>query len=130
MTNFKDVKFYFESMFATKWAITPIHYAGQEFDAIGIDKWINISYNPQRSESCSVSGNSFYIYGTLYIPCWADNDVDVMELTDAVIKFIGDNIETPYKITNTSIIDHGWNDASKSYTIISIGIKNLIENCS
>ena len=130
MTNFKDIKYYFEDMFNTGWTDTPIHFGGQEFDAPStFAEWINLVYTPQRSERGSISDNLSIIYGTVYISCWAEDDVDVMGLTDDVIAFVEEALASPHKILKTTIIDHGWNTANKSYTIIALNIQSTLNEC-
>ena len=125
----KQGKFYFDNMFSTLWTQTPVHYAGMDFDASGMPQWINPTYRPSRQEKASISNGVTRTYANVYIPCWADTDVDVMDLMDDVIKFVDSNTVSPFKITNTSIIDHGWDDSNKVFGIVMISIEHIDGTC-
>jgi len=129
MTNFKEIKFYFEGMFSSKWTKTNVHYGGQDFDATGIDEWVNPTYSPENSRKLSLSDGVDVINGVLYIPCWSTNDVKVMALSDEVTKFIEDNIEYPHTVTRVNVIDHGWEKSNKAFVILAISIKSQFRNC-
>ena len=124
MSTFKDGKFYFENMFSTLWVDTPVHYAGEEFDSASLDEWINPRYTPSSMANISLSKTADITYANLFIPCWAKNDVDVMGLTDNVIEFVKEHISQPYNIKGIDIIDHGWNETNKVFTVIMVRIEH------
>ncbi len=129
MSGLKAGKFFFDEMFSTLWTQTPVHYAGQGFDAEGMDQWINPTYRPSRRDRPSLSGQVTRTYANIYIPCWAETDVDVMGLMDDVIEFVETNTVSPYKINNISIIDHGFDDSNKVFGIIMVSIEHYQGIC-
>ncbi len=126
----REGKFYFESMFNDLWTQTPLHMAGMEFDGEGLAQWINPSYRPSRYDKPSLSNTMKRVYANVYIPCWADTDVDVMELMDDVIEFVETNTKSPYKINSISIIDHGWSPSNKVFGIIMVSIEHTYGYCT
>ena len=128
--SLKSGKYFFDNMFSTLWTQTPIHYAGCEFDAEGMAQWVNPVYTPSRQEKASLSNKVTRTYANIYIPCWADNDVDVMGLMDDVIDFIETNTVSPYKINSVQVIDHGFDDSNKVFGIIMVGIEHISGDCT
>ena len=129
ISNLKETKFYFENLFTTEWLATPIHFVGQEFDQDGTKQWVNPYYTPTRSMPNGISGMTTRNYGTVYVACWAENDVEAMGLADATIDFISSNVGTAYTIKNYSIEDHGWHKTNKVFVIISFNVEILEGIC-
>ena len=124
----RENKLYFENEFFTKWALTPIHYAGQEFSADGIGKWINPVYHPlsARINGLSKFGN-FDERGSLDVTCWARTDADAMELSDAIIKFVGDNVNgDKFRLSGYQVADHAWDDTGLVYLYLSFDVVSYI----
>jgi len=128
----KDIKFYFENLFATKWTETSIHFGGQEFDpkALGISKWVNPYYTPTRTRAFGLGDNASIYYGDLYVVCWQKNDVEAMELADNVAKFINDNVDKHlFKLRGYDVVDHAWDSTNKAYIILSFTIETIRGVC-
>ncbi len=129
ISNFKAGKFYFDKMFVDNWTLTPVHYAGEEFDGTGKDRWVNPSYKPTSRGSASLSKDVKRVEANLFVPCWGETDVEVMELLDEVIDFVEAHTKSPYTILNTSVIDHGWHDTNKVFGILMFSIEGIIGDC-
>jgi len=129
--SMKETKFYFEDMFLKEWCDTPVHFVGQDFDASAHAKWVNPVYKPLRSTSNGISGESSIELGQLYIVCWADVDVEVMELADDIITFIHANLDKlAYQARGYEIIDHGWDDTNKVFVVLSFTFEHFAGSCS
>ena len=122
ISNLKATKYYFENMFATKWNTTPVHYVGQEFDQDGTNKWVNPFYTPSRSENSGISGLTKN-YGSLQVACWAESDVNAMDLADDIITFITDNTGVEYRLFDYVVEDHGFHKTNKVYVIVSFRLE-------
>lgn len=128
--SIKETKIYFETLFASDWTDTDIHYAGQEFDGPTRDKWINPVYKPLRSRNSGVSDTTTIDMGQLYIVCWAEIDLEVMELADDVINFISENLDKQqYREKGYEIIDHGWGDSNKVFVVLSFTFEKFNGTC-
>ena len=126
----KETKFYFENLFSTLWTDTPIHYAGVNFDGAQQSKWINPVYKPMRSRNNGFSSNTFVALSQLYIVCWADHDIDAMELSDNVITFVNESVDkTQFKSRGYEIVDHGWDDSNKVFVMLSFSYEQLVGTC-
>ena len=118
----KETKIYFETMFATGWTTTPIHFMGQEVDMHGVDQWINVSYKPRAKLSTGFTSSS--MSGAIYVVCWAKDDFDVMDLSDKVIAFYESTIDPKLvKSHGYNIIDHGYEESGKSFIVVSFNIE-------
>ena len=125
----KETKFYFENLFATLWTNTPIHYAGQEFDATGIQRWINPTVTPVRNTFNGLGQRKLFEFN-LYIPCWAENDVESMQLADEIALFVKDNVDgSLYHSNGYDVIDHGWQDSNQVFTVLSFRFKSFDGQC-
>ncbi len=130
ISSFKSTKYYFENLFSTLWTDTPIHYAGQEFNGDGVEKWVNPFYTPRGGSNFGVSNEASVGMGVLYVACWTDNDTDCMELADDIVAFVNTNIDnTSYKIGRFEIDDHGWNESSKVFMIVNFAIETVDGVC-
>ncbi len=127
--NFQAAKFYFEDMFKNVWTTTPIHFAGQEFSGEGISKWVNPVYSPRSMTHSGLSLTANYNYGSLYVACWADTDVDAMALGDEIVDFIKNTTDPFFKVKNINVDDHGWQSSNKVYMILSFTIEYYVGNC-
>ena len=128
--NLKETKFYFENIFSTLWADTPVHYAGMDFDATKQQKWINPVYKPLRSVPNGVSVDTSIEIGQLYIVCWANSDVEAMDLADTIIDFVDDKVDkTLFRARGHYIIDHGWDDSDKVFIVISFTFEQFSGTC-
>ena len=129
ISEFKDTKFYFESMFQSFWTTTPIHYMYQEFKAPK-DSWINVVYQPLRLGSGSLSRTTGDVDSNLSIVCWANNDVEVLTLVDDIITFLEDNNEHDlYHIGDMQVIDQGVDDSNKAFIYLSFAVSNKVGAC-
>ena len=129
MTNFKETKVAIEKMFYDNWYDTPIHYAGVEFDATDIDKWVNPVYEPDSILNTSMSGTSIVSTGAMYIVCWASNQFDAFELADTVTTMIGSNMPDDISTIRSSMIDQGFDPSGKAFVVIRYNIKSYIAVC-
>jgi len=128
----KDIKFYFENLFATKWKGTSIHFGGQEFDpkALGIKKWVNPYYSPLRNKNFGLGDGAKIYFGDLYITCWEDNDVLVMELADEVSSFIEEEVDkTLFRFNGYEVVDHGWDSTNKAFILLSFSTQTIRGKC-
>ncbi len=128
----KNIKFYFENLFATKWTETSIHFAGQEFDpqALGISSWVNPYYTPTRRRNFGLGGGGKIYYGDLYITCWDDNDVKVMELGDKIADFIDSSVDRGlFKLQGYDVVDHGWDTTNKAFVLLSFKFETIRGTC-
>ncbi len=126
----KEIKFYFENLFATKWTNTAIHFSGQEFEPKGLASWVNPTYSPTRRRSFGLGGNANTQYGDLYVVCWSDNDVNTMELADKVSAFIDTEVDgTLFRIMGYEVLDHGWDSTNKAFIMLSFPIKTIGGEC-
>ena len=117
-------------MFSSDWNETDIHFVGQDFDGSQHDTWINPVYKPLRSTPNGVSTSTSIDMGQLYIVCWAETDIDAMELTDTVIAFVGDNMDkTLFRARGHDIIDHGWDDSNKVFVMLSFTFEQFSGTC-
>jgi hypothetical protein len=128
ISNFKETKYYFENMFATNWSQTPIHFVGQEFDASGIDAWVNPRFVPSRGDTVGINGNKTKQYAELDIVCWAKNDVEAFDLADQIVAFINATIEG-FDINGYEINDHGWNDSNMVYVVLTFVFNYYTGDC-
>lgn len=128
ISNLRDTKYYFENLFDTWWEQTPIHFVGQDFDQDNTQRWINPFYTPTFSASKGL-GSLTTNYGNLMVACWAENDVQAMELGDTLIAFITDNVGTAYRIKNYEVSDHGWHKTNKVYVTITFNLEILEGVC-
>lgn len=125
-SSFKETKIYFEKMFTTDWTLTPVHYAGEEFNSKDIEKWVNIFYEPTYGNHNDLSCNTAN-YGNLHVASWADYDIDAMELSDIVTSFVNTNIDkTKYRVRRFEVSDHGWNDSNKVFVLLTFSIEMLV----
>lgn len=127
-SNLEASKIYFEQLFSDSWETTPIHFVGEEFDQDGTERWINPFFTPSYSQSkglANLTGN----YGVIRVACWAENDLQAMALTDAMIAFMSDNSTDAYRIQNYSIDDHGWHKTNKVYVIVSFNLEIFEGTC-
>ena len=118
-------KLYFENEFFTKWTDTPIHYAGQEFNSEGIDKWINPVYHPLsgKPQGMTKFGASMSQRASFDIVCWAKNDADAMELSDNIIAFVADNVNSSkFAVSGYQVGDHAWDNTGLVYLYLSFDI--------
>ena len=116
----KETKLYFETLFSAGWSLTPIHYAGQEFDQEGTKRWVNPVYTPLRTDNSGISETGRRAYGLFNVICWAENDVEAMDLADSVVEFMDANVETnQYSLNGYTIEDHGWHKTNKVYIYLS-----------
>ena len=128
--NLQETKKYFETIFAEDWSITDVHFVGQEFDGSEHDAWVNPVYKPLRSTTNGVSTSTSIDMGQLYIVCWANSDVEVMELTDTVVAFIADKVDKSlFRSRGHDIIDHGWDDSDKVFTMLSFTFEQFSGSC-
>ena len=128
--NLKETKYYFEDIFSRLWSETPVHYAGMDFDATKQPKWINPVYKPLRSTNNGISIETRVDLGQLYVVCWADYDVDAMELSDNLIDFLDENVDkTLFRSRGYEVIDHGWDDSNKVFVLLSITYEHFVGSC-
>ena len=125
----KDTKEYFEKLLQDEWCGTPIHFVGEEFDQDNTKRWINPYYAPTYGEQKGFSGGTA-IYGTFYVACWAENDLEAMTLSDTIIQFMSTNVDTrTYRIPRYSIEDHGWHKTNKVFVTVAFSIETLGGSC-
>lgn len=124
----RETKEYFEKLLQDNWCDTPIHFVGQEFDQDGTQRWINPFYTPTYGENRGF-GNRVSNFGTLYIACWAENDLEAIALSDSVIEFMNANVTAPYIISTYSIEDHGWHKANKVFVTVAFSIETIGGTC-
>jgi len=118
ISNLKKTKFYFENMFATKWSGTPIHFVGQEYDATGVDSWINPRFVPTGGRVKGIGGGTTRLNGELDVVCWGENEVDAYDLADRVVDFVESNAND-ISITQFEINDIGWNTSNMVYVVLT-----------
>ena len=122
-----ETKLYFEDLINDNWDLTPIHFAGQEFDHDGTKRWINPSYTPTSNQNSGVSEVARKVYGNLDIVCWAENDVEVMTLADAVSDFMSANVDTSkYALRGYTVEDHAWHKSDKVYVYLSFNVTSYV----
>lgn len=125
-SSFRETKLYFEDMFNQFWELTPIHFAGEEFNSKGLEKWVNIFYEPTYGNTADLTCNTNN-YGNFHVACWSDIDADSMELSDYVVSFVNENIDkTKYRIRRFEVSDHGWNDNNKVFVLLTFSIEMLV----
>ena len=130
MSAFKDGKFFFDEMFVSKWTRTPVHYAGQEFDGKGKTEWVNPSFSPTSRANASLAKSVKQINANIFVACWAETDVDVMDLMDEVSDFMDTNAGPAYQILNTAVVDHGWHESNKVFGILMFTITYKVGTCA
>jgi hypothetical protein len=129
-SNFKETKIALETMFQENWLDTSIHYANAKFNSDDIDKWINVVYEPSRTEITSVNSlGSSISYGNLYVVCWAETQFDVSDLVDMVEALVSDYLPSDLFKTSYEIIDQGNAPNSKAFMVASFRIKSYISVC-
>jgi len=129
ISEFKNTKFYFESMFHDLWKTTPIHYMYQEFKAPK-DSWINVVYQPLRLGSGSLSRTTGEVESALSIVCWANNDVEVLTLVDDLVTFLETNNQHQlYQIGDMQVIDQGVDDSNKAFIYLHFSVTNKVGAC-
>lgn len=124
----KETKKYFEDLFNDNWTATPIHFGGQEFNAENIPQWINPTVQPLRNTATGINGSMMYSF-FVYVVCWAETDVDCMDLADSVAGFMSANIGDDYSTVGYNIIDHGWQDSNSVFTVMSFECKTYGGDC-
>ena len=126
----KEIKFYFENLFATEWTTTAIHFSGQKFEPKGLASWVNPTYSPTRRRSFGLGGNANAQYGDLYVVCWSDDDVNTMELANEVSAFIDGEVDkTLFRIKGYEVVDHGWDSTNKAFIMLSFPIETIGGEC-
>ena len=124
-------KFFFDDIFFTGWLSTPVHFSGEDFDGSNIPSWVNIVFTPYQTNNASIGPKGKKIYATFTVVGWAENDVDAMDLTDQIRDFMDEKLKSSiYTIKQTSIIDHGWDNSGKVYTITQFAIVYYSGSCS
>jgi len=117
-SNFKEIKHYFETLFSLHWQTTPIHYMYQEFKGEH-EKWINLIYHPSMITSKSISKDISTVTSELSVVCWAENDVDALELADDVIEFMDLRVDRNlFKMNSGEVIDQGVEGSNKVFIYI------------
>ena len=130
IADFKTTKFYFENMFATLWATTPIHFMYQEFKQPTKASWINLIYHPSRITSASLSRGNSMVSSTLGVVCWAENDVEVLDLLDNVVKFIEENNDHQlFQFGDVQIIDQGVDGSNKAFVYLHFSVESMAGVC-
>ena len=127
ISNFQKTKAYFETLFKDNWTSTPVHYAGQEFSADTLDRWVNVIYKPLGGENTAYTGASMLINGTLTVICWAENDVEAMKLGDEVVAFV--SAQKEFTMRMFEVNDHGWNESGSVYLYLTFDIKSHDMSC-
>ena len=123
----KDIKQYFERLFNDSWLLTPIHFAGQEFDQDKTVRWINPVYTPQGTANSGVSKDARRVSSTISIICWAENDLEVMALADEVVAFMENNVEAnAYSLRGYNVEDHAWHKSNKVYIYLTFTITSYL----
>lgn len=128
----KNIKYYFENLFATKWTDTSIHFAGQEFDPkkLGVTSWVNPYYSPTRRRNFGLGNGGKVYYGDLFVVCWHENDVEVMELGDKVADFMDNKVDKNlFKIKGYDVVDHGWDTTNKPFILMSFTLETVRGVC-
>ncbi len=129
MSNFKETKMAIDEVFSANWSTTPIQYAGMDFDSTGIEKWINVVYEPQTNSVTGVSGSSSVSIGSIYIVCWTGYQFDTLELADSVVALIDTYLPQTISNISHSTIDQGFNQNGKAYVVLNFQIKSFITVC-
>ena len=127
--GYKKAKFDFEKMFQDNWFDTPVHYAGQEFKADGIPRWVNPFYAPSSTYNRSITKDNFIRYGMLNVVCWAENDVEVFGLADDVTAMIQREISKDYSIRSFEMADHGWNESNSAFALLLFQVEYYESPC-
>lgn len=128
--NLRETKFYFENIFSTLWLETPVHYAGQDFDGAKHDAWVNPVYTPSHSIPNGISTTSNVQVGRLYIVCWAEEDVSVMDLVDVAVDFINTKVDKQlFRHRGYDVIDRGWDDSDKVFVVLAFTFEQLTGIC-
>ena len=123
--SFKQTKFDFESMFSLLWTKTPVHFAGQELNARGLAEWVNPYFTPLSGSNVGLGG-AVQHRSMFNIVCWAESDVDVMDLSDEVREFVVANVDGDvYRLTGYEVSDHGWQESNKVYLELSFIVTEL-----
>lgn len=131
ISEFKATKFYYETMFASKWVNTPIHYMYQEFKQPKNLSWINVIYHPSRVSSGSLARESSMVESSLGVVCWAENDVEVLDLADSVVAFLEDNNEHDlFHLGDIQVIDQGLDQSNKAFIYMHFTISNRTGACN
>ncbi len=128
ISNLKQTKYYFEKLFADIWVDTPIHFVGQEYDATGVDTWINPRFVPSRGSLAALSGKRTRLEASLDVICWAKNDVEAFGLADKIVDFVVTNA-TSFAISNFEINDHGWDDSNMVYLYLTFNVEYYEGEC-
>jgi len=125
MSTLQATKAIIETMFADNWTSTPVHFSGQEFDAKGMNEWLNLNIRPARIVSGSISNGRTIMTANVFVPCWASTEVDSFTLADEVIAFVDAQFSKASmrnRVESVEFIDQGWNEANKSYVILMFSI--------
>ncbi len=128
-SNFNETKIALEKMFYENWLDTPIQYANVKFDSDGVEKWLNVVYEPSRVAITSLNDTSGISYGMLYVVCWADNQFDVSVLVDDVETTVSTYLPNDLYKTSYEIIDQGNAPNAKAFMVVSFNIKSYVGVC-
>jgi hypothetical protein len=115
-------------MFASHWHDTPVHFVGQEYNAKGVDAWVNPRFVPSGGKISGFSSERTKLNGELDVVCWAKNDVKAFELADDIINFVTE-FAKEFPLTNFEINDHGWNDSNMVYIVVTFVFTYYAGNC-
>lgn len=122
---FAETKIYFDQMFSDNWCDSEIHYAGEEFNSDGLNKWINIFYQPAFGASTDLCESTLN-NGNLHVVVWAEVYLDAMELSDDVISFVDTYIDKNlYRVRRFEISDHGFNESNNAFIIVTFSIEAI-----
>ena len=128
--SLKETKFYFEDLFNKEWDCTPIHFVGSEFDGSEHEKWINIVYKPLGGSHDNLGNSAYKSMNQLYIVCWAENDVQGMDLADDVVTFVDEHVDASlYRQRGYDVIDHGFDESNKVFLLLSFTFEQRIGTC-
>ncbi len=130
ISSLQATKYYFDELFMSSWTSTPVHYAGQEFNAKEVPQWVNPFYAPKYGDKKGLSNTLSSNYGNLYVACWAETDVEVMAIADDVVAFLNNIVNKEYRVKKYEISDHGWQESNQVYIMLTFSLEVLDGACA
>ena len=129
ISEFAATKEYIETLFVDNWTETPIHFEGMDFKSDGIDRWVNLLYQP-RSGLISSYGQTTTLNGWVHVVCWGDTPKAVEELADKIVAFMSSELDiSRYKCGRFEISDQGVAPNEKFFITLTFDLATVAGTC-
>ena len=84
-----------------------------------------------RSVGLAKFGENLLTRGSFDVVCWAKSDADAMELSDKLIKFVADNVNSDkFLLNGYQIADHAFDNTGLVYIYLSFDVTSYPSTCS